>query len=135
MLSSSNSVLLSVLFILSQCFVLPLGILASFSFLTPTLAGGTVDTVFFCFFGHPSLFHECPCGRDRVSQEMIERDLEKLGNVLKMRERSMLYGMKLETKLGRLNQMLEVRNGTVRHVSTSCFHSTRHFCLSSRMFG
>lgn len=41
-------------------------------------------------------------------QETIERDLEKLGNVLKMRERSMLYSMKLETKLGRLNQMLEV---------------------------
>lgn len=43
------------------------------------------------------------------AQEAVERDLEKLGNVLKMRERSMLYGMKLETKLGRLNQMLEVR--------------------------
>lgn len=40
-------------------------------------------------------------------QETVERDLEKLGNVLKMRERSMLYSMKLETKLGRLNQMLE----------------------------
>ncbi|CAM9777944.1 unnamed protein product, partial [Laminaria digitata] len=42
------------------------------------------------------------------TEETIERDLEKLGNVLKMRERSMLYSMKLETKLGRLNQMLEI---------------------------
>ncbi|CAN0014114.1 unnamed protein product [Ectocarpus sp. 6 AP-2014] len=42
------------------------------------------------------------------AEETIERDLEKLGNVLKMRERSMLYSMKLETKLGRLNQMLEI---------------------------
>lgn len=47
-------------------------------------------------------------------KETIERDLEKLGNVLKMRERSMLYSMKLETKLGRLYQMLEV--GTARPV-------------------
>ncbi|CAM9938300.1 unnamed protein product [Pylaiella littoralis] len=42
------------------------------------------------------------------AEETIERDLEKLRNVLKMRERSMLYSMKLETKLGRLNQMLEI---------------------------
>ena len=49
----------------------------------------------------------CRC-RFCFVQETIERDLEKLGNVLKMRERSMLYSMKLETKLGRLNQMLEV---------------------------
>lgn len=47
-------------------------------------------------------------------QESIERDLAKLGNVLKMRERSMLYGMKLETKLGRLNQMLEVSCRSLR---------------------
>lgn len=53
------------------------------------------------------------------AQETIERDLEKLGNVLKMKERSMLYGMKLETKLGRLNQMLEV-----------CASACLHLCVS-----
>lgn len=52
-------------------------------------------------------------------QETIERDLEKLGNVLKMRERSMLYSMKLETKIGRLNQMLEVSKLSVEsNIST-----------------
>lgn len=56
---------------------------------------------FCCFF----FFVVGLCGG---MQETIERDLEKLGNVLKMRERSMLYSMKLETKLGRLSQMLEV---------------------------